>query len=120
MIAGSLDLVITVCPAWAKHHAGGFTCSLHMGCLQHRGIHGAQRRLFIVSVRQHLIPALSHCKLGLVMLPALISGSLNNIPCLNMGSVGSLARAFFFPDTLGIEWAVCVQPGLGAGSFLGL
>lgn len=26
----------------------------------------------------------------------------------------------FFPDTLGIEWAVCVQPGLGAGSFLGL
>lgn len=72
-----------------------------VAALQHRGIHGAQRRLFIVSVRQHPITGLSHCKLGLVMLPALISGSLNSIPCLNMGSVGSLAWAFFFLILLG-------------------
>lgn len=116
MIAGSLDLVITVCPAWTKHHAGEFTCVLYIWAApQHGGVHGAH----IVSVRQHLISGLSHCKLGLVMLPALISGFLNSIPCLNMGSVGSLAWALF-SDILGIEWAVCVQPGLGAGSFLGL
>lgn len=70
-------------------------------------------------MRQHPIPGLSHCKLRLVIVPALISDSLNSIPCLNMGSVGSLAWAFF-SDILGIEWAVGVEPGLGAGSFLGL
>lgn len=95
MIAGSLDLVITVCPAWAKHHAGGFTCPLHMGCpTTQRNSWGSEKAIHCLC-EAYLIPGLSHCKLGLVMLPALISGSLNSIPYLNMGSVGSLAWAFF-------------------------
>lgn len=56
------------------------------------------------------------------MLPALISGPVNGIPCLNVGSVaGAACHGHFFLIFMG--WSGQsrgVQPELGAGSCLGL
>lgn len=120
MIAGSLDLVITVCPAWAKHHAGGFTCPLHMGCpTTQRNSWGSEKAIHC------LCEAASHTRtVPLQTRPCHVACSdfwlLKQYSLLKYGQCWEPGTGIFFLDTLGIEWAVCVQPGLGAGSFLGL
>lgn len=79
-----------------------FTCAAS----EHGGLHGAQRRplsLVLDSTRQCPTLGLAHCKLGLAMLPALISGRLNSIPCLNVCSVAGACCGPLFPDIHGME-----------------
>lgn len=94
-------------------------CPLHMGCpTTQRSSWGSEKAIHC------LCEAASHT--GTVPLqtrPCHVACSdfwlLKQYSLLKYGQVGSLAWALF-SNILGIEWAVCVQPGLGAGSFLGL
>lgn len=95
-------------------------CPLHMGCpTTQRNSWGSEKAIHC------LCEAASHT--GTVPLqtrPCHVACSdlwlLKQYSLLKYGQYWEPGTGIFFPDILGLEWAVCVQPGLGAGSFLGL